>query len=350
MKTVVSDSFDQHTCQHEFHRGKLVPCFEKPSRVPIILDAMQAQGIADLVTPVDHGEEPITSVHDEQYVRFLASVYDEWSEVHDDGSDAFPHAWCVRRMNQRPPGNIYGKLGYYSSDAGTPIGPGTWRAALGGAHAALTAAMLVQEGAHAAFALTRPPGHHAALDYYGGYCFLNNGGIAAQSLLDAGAERVAILDVDYHHGNGTQDLFQYRNDVLVISIHGDPAWSYPWFTGYREEQGVDEGAGWTINHPLQDGITWSEYEPVLSSALKEVENRNCQYLIVPLGVDTYIDDPISGFRLTTADFHEMGRVIARAGFPTLFVMEGGYAVEALGRNVSAVLSGFESVCVPLFRN
>jgi acetoin utilization deacetylase AcuC-like enzyme len=223
----------------------------------------------------------------------------------------------------------------------TSISHGTWEAARAAADVALTGASRLKEGARAAFALCRPPGHHAARDLYGGYCFLNNAAIAAQYLRDAGAARVAILDVDFHHGNGTQDIFYDRPDVLYISLHGDPAEAFPYFSGFADETGTGAGAGFTLNLPLPPGTEFGAWQDALRAALMRIENFRADALVVSLGVDTFAEDPISFFRLQSADFSTYGRMIGACGLQTLFVLEGGYAVGEIGVNVVNVLSGFE---------
>jgi acetoin utilization deacetylase AcuC-like enzyme len=244
-------------------------------------------------------------------------------------------------MAQRCPDSISGKLGYYAMAGETSISAGTWEAASAAADVALTAAARLDQGARAAFALCRPPGHHAARDLYGGYCFLNNAAIAAQYLRDRGAARVAILDVDFHHGNGTQDIFYDRADVLYVSLHGDPLQAFPYFSGYADETGTGAGAGFTFNLPLPPGTTFEVWQEALRAALARIADFRADALVVSLGVDTYAEDPISFFRLESADFTRYGRMLGDCRLPTLFVMEGGYAVGAIGVNVVNVLGGFE---------
>jgi acetoin utilization deacetylase AcuC-like enzyme len=211
---------------------------------------------------------------------------------------------------------------------------------LAAADVAVTGARVLVEGERAALALCRPPGHHAATAAMGGYCYLNNAAIAAQYLIDQGCSRIAILDVDYHHGNGTQQIFYRRSDVLFASVHADPRVEYPYFLGYADERGEGEGEGYTHNYPLPHGIGWDAYGPALDEACRNVAAFTPDVLVVSLGVDTYEHDPISQFRLRTDDFTRIGARIADVACPTLFVMEGGYAVEALGVNAVNVLTGF----------
>jgi acetoin utilization deacetylase AcuC-like enzyme len=232
-------------------------------------------------------------------------------------------------------------LGRYSYDAGTPIASGTWQAAYWSAQTALTGlAPLLDGTARASFALCRPPGHHAGADYLGGYCYLNNAAIAARAAIDAGRKRVAILDIDYHHGNGTQDIFLEADEVFFASIHADPASDYPFFWGHVDETGRGAGAGKTLNLPLPRGTGLAPYLDALSRALAAIADFAPELLILSFGADTFEGDPISHFAIRTADFPRIAERIASLGLPTLIVMEGGYAVDALGTNVAAFLTGF----------
>jgi acetoin utilization deacetylase AcuC-like enzyme len=205
----------------------------------------------------------------------------------------------------------------------------------------LTAQAKVANGARAVFALCRPPGHHAGSDFYGGYCFLNNAAIAAQAFRDGGAGNVAVLDVDYHHGNGTQEIFYDRGDVFFASLHGHPAQEYPYFLGYDDETGDGAGEGCNANYPLRWGTEWPAYETALDDALARIRRYRPEAIVISLGVDTFKDDPISKFKLDSPDYFKIGRKIAALGLPTLFIMEGGYAVEEIGINAVNVLVGFE---------
>ena len=221
------------------------------------------------------------------------------------------------------------------------VGPRTWEALQAGADVACTAAQLLVQGEPSAFALTRPPGHHAAAAAMGGYCYVNNAAVAAQYLADHGCPRVAIIDVDYHHGNGTQQIFEARGDVLFLSIHADPVTEYPYFLGYADERGTGAGEGATHNYPLPFGTTWDGYAEALAAACGVIRAWGPDAIVVSLGVDTYEHDPISEFKLTKGDYPRMGEALASLGRPTMFVMEGGYAVDDIGVNAVSVLTGFE---------
>jgi acetoin utilization deacetylase AcuC-like enzyme len=339
MITVFSHDHVLRSPRTELYGGELVRPHESPERAQIVLDRIQAVRLGDVMAPSSFGAAPLLRVHDEHYIEFLTLAWSEWVAAGNRG-EAIPDCWPARRMTQRRPRSITGKLGYYAMAGETSISHGTWEAARAAADVALTAAARVKDGARAAFALCRPPGHHAARDLYGGYCFLNNAAIAAQLLRDGGAARVAILDVDFHHGNGTQDIFYERADVLYVSLHGDPADAFPYFSGYADETGRGAGAGFNLNIPLPPGTEFTVWQDALRSALLRIVDFRADALVVSLGVDTFAADPISFFRLQSEDFLTYGRMIGECALPTLFVLEGGYAVGEIGINVVNVLTGF----------
>ena len=340
MKTVYSEKHKLHHAKFELINGRMQPAVEMPSRAETVLDRVKAVGLGSIVAPGEHGLGPVLRVHDAGYVGFLEKAWDLWTAEGRD-YEALPLVWAVRGLRQIEPDYIDGKLSYYSFDAGTPITAGTWTAATASADVALTGADMVRDGAAAAFALCRPPGHHAAADFYGGYCFLNNAAIAAQSFIDAGAARVAILDVDYHHGNGTQAIFYDRADVFFASIHGHPKQEYPFFLGYADETGAGAGEGSNANYPLVWGSAFDAWSAALDDACRRIGAYGPEAVVVSLGVDTFEKDPISQFKLKSDDYLRIGETIAGLRKPTLFVMEGGYAVAEIGVNAVNVLQGFE---------
>ncbi|SCK13573.1 histone deacetylase family protein [Vogesella sp. LIG4] len=343
MLTIYSDDHHLHHGHAELIDGTLKPCFEMPRRADMVLDRVRKVGLGDIAAPREFGLEPVLRVHDAGYVQFLETAWRRWSA---DGRthDALPLVWPVRGLRtDRKPQDIEGQLGYYSFDAGVPITAGTWQAIRSSANVALTALDEMQRSQRSTFALCRPPGHHAAADYMGGYCYFNNAAIAAQALRDQGAKRVAILDVDYHHGNGTQSIFYQRSDVMFLSLHGDPLVEYPYFLGHADEPGEGEGLGYNHNYPLPHGTDWAAYQLALQDACRCIADYAPDAIVVSLGVDTFEHDPISRFKLKNDDYLRMGELIGQLGKPTLFVMEGGYAVEDIGINAVNVLSGFESV-------
>ena len=330
----------RHDAQSELHEGRLVRSFECPERMERILAALAQAGFDPPSRPDPVPLEALARVHDPAYLRFLETAHDRWVAEHG-GGEALPFAWPVPGMRRTdPPEDIDGALGHYNFSVDTCITAGMWAAALGAAGCAHAGAGAVAAGGGPAFALARPPGHHAHADLYGGYCYLNNAAIAAETLIAAGAARVAVLDIDYHHGNGTQAIFYERADVFVASIHADPRAEFPYFLGHADETGTGAGAGANLNLPLPAGTDAPAWMAALDAALARVADHRAEALVVSLGVDTFEGDPISRFRLATADFPGLGARLARAGRPTLFVMEGGYAVDALGANVAAVLGGF----------
>lgn len=340
MKTVYSDDHRLQDGQAELIDGKLLPCFEKPERADLVHARVREVGLGPTLPPQRFGRAPLERVHTPAFLDFLEGAWAAWVEEHGEW-DALPLVWPTRGMRQREPQAIDGRLSYFSFDAGTPITAGTWRAASTSAEVALTAERLVASSERAAFALCRPPGHHAASDTYGGYCFLNNAAIAAQAALDGGASRVAILDIDYHHGNGTQSIFYERAEVLFASIHGDPRQEFPYFLGYADETGSGPGEGFNRNYPLPWGSGFDAWSAALEDACGHIARYAPDLLLVSLGVDTFKDDPISKFRLESTDYPRIGARIARLALPTLFVMEGGYAVADIGVNAVNVLTGFE---------
>jgi acetoin utilization deacetylase AcuC-like enzyme len=340
MKTIYSERHRLQDGKAELIDGKLLPCFEKPERAELIIARVREVGLGEVLAPAEHGPGPLRRVHAEPFLRFLEGAWEAWVAEHG-AYDALPLCWPTRGLRQIEPDSIDGKLSYFSFDAGTPITAGTWQAARSSADVALSGADLIAAGdERAAFALCRPPGHHAASDCYGGYCFLNNAAIAAQALLDRGAARVAILDVDYHHGNGTQAIFYERSDVLFLSLHGDPRQEFPYFLGHADETGAGAGAGYNRNYPLPWGTGFDVWSAALDDACRRIAAFGPDALVVSLGVDTFEGDPISRFRLQAEDFPQVGARLAQLGLPSLFVMEGGYAIEPIGRNAVAVLTGF----------
>jgi len=324
----------------EVHRGELVPSFETPERVGHILAAFARVGWT-VEAPGDYDDAVLATVHDRDYLAFLRGAHDAWRAEGREGY-MLPGAFPARGMRtDRVPSNLHAKLGWYTFDAGSPIVAGTWQAARAAAHCALSAADVVAGGARSAYALCRPPGHHAGRAVFGGYCYLNNAALAAQRLRDAGLARVAILDVDYHHGNGTQDIFWERDDVLFVSLHGDPDTEYPFYLGYADERGAGAGLGFNLNLPLPRATDWAAYAGALEQGLARIAGFAPQALVVSLGVDTFQGDPISQFALGAGDFARLGERIAAAGLPTVWVQEGGYAVGEVGEIVASVLAAFE---------
>lgn len=336
MLTFCSRAQSAHAPSFELVNGAAEAHAETPARLANMLAEM-----GDVRDPADHGLASILAVHDPDYLAFLQSAHEAWLAAGREG-DAIGYAFPVRARRPLALERIDGRLGQYGFDTVTPIAAGTWEAAYGAAQAALSALDAVATGAQRqAFALCRPPGHHAGADYFGGYCYLNNAAIAARAATARGMGPVAVLDVDYHHGNGTQDIFWEDDSVFFASIHADPRTDFPYFWGHADEHGAGDGEGTTFNQPLPRGTGWAEYEPALGKALEAISRFGAKTLIVSYGADTFADDPITQFALTTDDMERVGAMIGAAGLPTVAVMEGGYNVAALGRNVAAFIAGLE---------
>jgi len=322
VKIFYSETHRQHEPPFEvFDGGLRVPYLENSDRMDKILNALHNVDWVELHAPTDFGLDPLLAVHDKEYLDFLASAWTEWLAIHPaDSSTLLPATFALRRQPHKPK-SLLGRAGYYMMDLSACIVEGTYTAALASANCALSAAQVVAEGrARSVFALCRPPGHHAGKDYAGGYCFINNASVVASWLSSNG--RVAVLDVDYHCGNGTQDIFYDRDDVLTISIHADPDYEYPSYAGYADERGEGRGLGYHHNFPLPAGTD------------------DDAYLVLSAGMDIYADDPLGKIKVTTAGIGRIAKQIAALELPTVIIMEGGYANEALGKNILAFLSPF----------
>ena len=344
MITIYSAAHERHAPEHEFFRGERVRCFESPARADFVLKEILRRGHA-VVAPELDSRDLLAQVHTPRYLAFLETAWSQWLAMDASHADAqpFPSVWPVRTLRSDvEPANFTARLGLYSMDTGTPLVEGTWAAAKAGADAAASAARLLAGGERAAFCATRPPGHHAGADFMGGYCFLNNAAVAAQALLAGGATRVAILDVDYHHGNGTQSIFYGRSDVLVVNVHGSPLTEYPFYLGHADEVGAGAGEGYNLNLPLPAGTSADDWFAALETACSRISQHRADALVVSLGLDTFVGDPISKFALQSSDFHRLGTRLRRLGMPSVFVLEGGYAAAELGVNAANVLDAFEA--------
>ena len=340
MLTVFSEKHALRDSRTELYGGELVPPFECPVRAEHILQRVRDVSLGEVIAPTSFDLDRITRIHDPAFLHFLETFWSEWAASGYNG-EAIPTCWPARGMQLRIPDHVDGKLGYYALAAETAISNGTWEAARASVDVALTAQAAMGDGAREAFALCRPPGHHAASDMFGGYCFINNAAVAAQAFIDQGASRVALLDVDFHHGNGSQAIFYDRSDVMFLSLHGDPKEAFPHFLGYADETGQGDGEGFNHNYPMGPGTNFKTWGEALADACHKISQYAPDALLISLGVDTFEHDPISFFKLASDDFKRYGATIAGLNLPTLFVMEGGYAVEEIGINTVNVLQGFE---------
>jgi len=345
MQVVYSEAHRAHEPGERYSLGRIVPSPEVAQRADVLHAAALAAGHA-FVAPAAYGEAPRAAVHAADFLRFLETSYDRWQALPNAGAKVLPKVFPVRRPGGAPgvpPRSLDGQAGWYMADLSAPVLAGTWRAACAAADSAVHAATLVRDGVPAAYALCRPPGHHAFHDMAGGFCYLNNSAIGAQHLRGA-FDRVAIVDVDVHHGNGTQDIFYERDDVLTVSLHGDPYDFYPFHWGHAAERGVGAGEGCNLNVPLPLDSDDTTYLAALDSALEAVREFSPDALVIALGLDAYAHDPHRGLAVTTDGFGEIAGRLARLKLPTVLVQEGGYLPDdpdALGRNLVAFLAGFE---------
>jgi acetoin utilization deacetylase AcuC-like enzyme len=340
MKTFYSPAHLGHAPKEEFEAGRLAPAVEIPARAERVKARIEERKVGPILSPQEFGNEPILRVHEADLVGFLGEAHDEWIKRYGASApDAIASSWPARGLRTRRSGDVESRLGSFVFDTATPITKGTWSATRAAVNVALSAAQAIREGDRAAFALTRPPGHHAGADLFGGYCYLNNIAIAAQWLADTGM-RPAILDVDYHHGNGTQAIFYSRSDIFFCSLHADPSFAFPHFLGFADERGDGAGENANLNLPMPSGTDWSFYSQALAQAMDSIASFGPDVLLVSLGLDTFERDPISQFQLKSEDYLRMGGGIAKLGKPTLFVFEGGYDLESLAENTVNALEGF----------
>ena len=339
MRTFHSETHRLHFPQAELTGGQFVTPFERPSRVEYVLNRLRERGFPAPEAPEPIDMAPVRALHDAGYLSFLETAWAEWVAAGFKG-EIIANNIPARGMDAaRIPRGIEGRVGWYAHAAETAITRGTWEAAQGSAACAQSAARAVMAGERAAFALCRPPGHHATRDQFGGYCFLNNAAIAAQMLRDGGAGKVAVLDIDFHHGNGTQHVFWDRGDVMLVSLHGAPEEAYPHFVGYADETGAGAGEGTNLNLPMPPGTAYGEWSAALDHGIDRLRAWGAEAVVLSLGVDAFKDDPISFFRLESEDFRDAGRRVGRMGLPTVVCFEGGYAIEAVGINAVNTLEG-----------
>lgn len=339
MRAFFDDRQRGHDPKMFMANGTRLPNPEQPARIEALKAGAEAAGCT-FALPADHGMAPIAALHSPEYLVFLKTIHARWSRIEGAADEVIPNIHPDRRTASYPRSAV-GQAGFHQADTACPIASGTWDAAYWSAQTALSAVDAILGGDRAAYALCRPPGHHAFGDLAGGFCFLNNAAIAAEALLRAG-RRPAILDVDVHHGNGTQGLFYARADVLTVSIHADPVRFYPFFWGHAEERGEGAGLGYNLNLPLPRGTDDAAYLEALKTALDRIRAFGADALVVALGLDAHEDDPFKGFRVTTPGFARIAGAIAAVGLPAVIVQEGGYLQPALGANLTSFLAGFQA--------
>ncbi len=319
---------DRHHIHHVEERGYV----EAPVRINAILEELGKTSLFQRVSPRHYSESHIREVHAYEFVEYLKNVCTKLEE----GDAVYPYVFPIRNRT-RPPKDLPLRAGYYCIDTFTPLTGNAYLAAKRGVDCAITAAKQLLEGYRLAYALIRPPGHHAESATYGGFCYFNSAAVAANLLSKYG--KVAMLDLDYHHGNGQQEIFYDRADVLTISIHGHPSVAYPYYTGFAGERGIGEGKGFNINIPLPETLDGAAHRRALKGALKRIARFRPKYLVIPFGLDTAKEDPTGSWTLVADDYEEMGRIIGALRFHTLIVQEGGYDTRVLGINARAFFTG-----------
>lgn len=337
MKYVFSDPQRKHDPFHFLSSGAQQNNPEVPERIDRLIAGAEAAGLTR-VAPEDRGLAPIAAVHTPEYLSFLKHIYARWQRIPDASPEVIPNIHPDRRDFSYPASAV-GQAGYHMADTACPIGADTWGSVYWSAQTAAHAAELVLDGEAAAYGLSRPPGHHAFADIAGGFCFLNNSAIAARHLRRR-HDRVAIVDVDLHHGNGTQGIFYRCDDVLTVSLHADPVRFYPFFWGHASERGEGRGLGYNRNLPLPRGSGDQPFLEALAGGIEEVRAFAPGALVIALGLDPFEGDPFGGLSVSTPGFAKIGAALAGLDLPTVIIQEGGYVCDALGDNLTSFMDGF----------
>ena len=337
MKTFYATEQKRHDPKAFLSSGAAQPNPEQPERVERLLAGARAAG-SSIERPANYGLSPIAAVHSPEYLEFLENIYTRWQRIEGASAEVIPNIHPIAR-NGSYPASAVGQAGYHMADTACPISAETFDSACWSAWSAVAATESVLAGQSAAYALCRPPGHHAFSDVAGGFCFINNSAVAAQHLLKS-ARRVAVLDVDLHHGNGTQGIFYNRADVLTVSLHADPVRFYPFFWGHADERGEGPGLGYNFNLPLPRKSGDAAFLAALDTAISRIRSFAPDALVVALGLDAFEGDPSGGLSVSTAGFARIAAVIAKLGLPSVIVQEGGYLCDALGDNLTSFLTGF----------
>jgi acetoin utilization deacetylase AcuC-like enzyme len=346
MKAFAHPEQMRHTPRFFLIRGEVRANYEVPERAGALLAALHRMGIAP-EEPAPAPRAALETVHAPDYLDFLAGAVAAWNGFQDRGPEVVANAHPTPEMlaqGGRPPQGmvgVIGRAGWYTADTACPIGPGTWEAAQAAAGCALAAAAEAAQG-RSAYALCRPPGHHAYAARAGGHCYLNNAALAVEALRRAGAARVATLDIDSHHGNGTQGIFWERGDVLTVSVHADPNRYYPWFVGHAEERGAGAGEGCNLNLPLPFGAGDDAWLSAIAEGIAAIRAYGADTLVVPLGFDASEREPLAALAVGEDGFARAGAAIAALGLPAAIVQEGGYNVGLIGRLLERFLTGFGS--------
>ncbi|WP_442579512.1 histone deacetylase family protein [Mesorhizobium sp. ASY16-5R] len=337
MKAFYAAEQKRHDPKAFLSSGAPQPNPEQPERVERLLAGARKAGCS-IERPNDYGLGPIAAIHTPEYVDFLKHIYPRWQRIEGASEEVIPNIHPIVRTGSYPASAV-GQAGYHMADTACPISAETFESACWSAWSAVAASDAVLAGAPSAYALCRPPGHHAFADVAGGFCFLNNSAIAAQHLRRSAA-RVAILDVDLHHGNGTQGIFYARPDVLTVSLHADPVRFYPFFWGHADERGEGPGLGYNLNLPLPRKSGDKAFLEALQTAFRRINAFAPEALVVALGLDAFEGDPLGGLSVSTSGFSRIAGAIAGLNLPTVIVQEGGYLCDALGDNLSSFLTGF----------
>ena len=346
MQVVYTPVHLRHDPDVEFETSRAHSPFEHAGRAETIRETLAADTSFSFALPAEWGTEPIAAVHDPGLLRFLTTAWAEYQQHNGPTRDVVPDVFFRNPLRNKmadhgEPESINGRLGWWCFETTTPLTEGTYVAARGAVDTALTAAQIVLDGDRFAYGLCRPPGHHAATSLYGGYCFFNNAAVAAHHLASTTGTKVTVLDVDYHHGNGTQEIFYDRDDVQYVSLHGDPTRAYPYSIGFADETGTGRGLGANLNLPLAERTDDDGFVVALGRAAEAISAFGPSTLVVSLGLDTFITDPICDFAVTTDGFERCGSLVAQLGLPTVVLQEGGYDVDHLGENVRRWLYGLE---------
>ena len=344
MKVVYTPAHLLHDPKTEIEKGTVHSPFEHIGRGEVIREVLSADSRFEMLSPSEWGIDVINAVHNPGLHRFFTTAWQEYQDVIGPTREVTPEVFYRPSLRHKmadgvEPVSITGRLGWWCFETTTPLTEGTYASARGAVDTAMTAMQLVLDGERAAYGLCRPPGHHATTDLYGGYCFFNNAAIVAHHVASTTGVKVAVLDVDYHHGNGTQEIFYDRDDVMYVSLHGDPSRAYPYTIGYADETGTGRGLGSTLNVPLAARTDDDKYVDALADAVAKIQAFGAQMVVVSLGLDTFITDPICDLSVTTDGFRRSGEVVAALGLPTVVLQEGGYDVDKLGINVQSWLVG-----------